>query len=69
MTNGRPRLIRINEVCEITSFSERTVWRYVADGRFPAPIRPTCRSSLWLEHEVVGWINDQAEARPQSRAA
>lgn len=59
---ARPSWVRISEVSEMTAVSVRTLKRYVAAGSFPPPIKLTSRTSVWFEHEVVDWMNDQAQA-------
>lgn len=57
----RPAWVRIADVSEMTAVSVRTLKRYVAAGHFPPPIKLTSRTSVWFEHEVIDWMNRQAE--------
>lgn len=59
---GRPAWVRIADVAEMTAVSVRTLKRYVAAGSFPPPIKLTSRTSVWFEHEVIDWMNQQAQA-------
>src|SRR5262245_47291176 len=49
-------VIPLREVLRRTSLSERTLWRYVACGLFPRPIRLGPGRVGWLEAEVDAWI-------------
>lgn len=61
-TQRRKVWIRVDQVCEMICVSPRTLKRYVTAGVFPNPIKLTSRTSVWFEHEVVDWMNTQAEA-------
>jgi predicted DNA-binding transcriptional regulator AlpA len=50
-----PRLIGRAELLEMTSLSYAYIWRMMVEGRFPRP-REAGGRSLWLESEVIGWI-------------
>lgn len=39
--------------------SMATLWRYVADGRFPQPARLSAGMTVWHVGEVRQWIKDR----------
>jgi prophage regulatory protein len=68
-------LHRLREVSRRTGLSRSEIYRRIAAGTFPAPIKLGERASAWPEHEVTAWIDariaareagrrDQAEAQP-----
>ena len=52
----RTRLIKIGQVVNQTGMSKATVYRRVADGTFPPPVKLGVRASAWVEAEVCEWI-------------
>jgi predicted DNA-binding transcriptional regulator AlpA len=40
-------------------FSKSTLWRMVAQGKFPKPIKLGPRLTAWRSEEVHEWINSQ----------
>lgn len=55
------KLLRINQVLEITGLGRSTVYNYVAKKTFPEPIKLGQRSSAWIESEVNAWIESRIE--------
>lgn len=56
------RLIRISEVQHRTGFSRSQIYRLIASGQFPRPIRPTEATSAWVESEIQSWIENRIAA-------
>jgi prophage regulatory protein len=56
------RLIALPDVLKRMNISERTLYRYVADGTFPKPVKigPLSR---WVESEVDQWLEERLAAR------
>lgn len=52
----RERLVTSLEVAARLSCSVRTVWRLVAAGRFPAPVRYNRKLVRWKEGEVDAYL-------------
>ena len=50
------RIIRKPELLEITGVSIASIYRWVGEGRFPAPVRLGPNSSGWRESEVEAWL-------------
>lgn len=50
------RVIKIKEVCELTSLSKTTIYRRINDGSFPKPISLGPQRIAFIEHEVAEWI-------------
>lgn len=47
-------------------FSSATLWRKVAAGEFPAPVKLSARVTAWRVGEVRAWL--EAHARAEVRA-
>ena len=54
-----PRLIRLDQVLEITTLSVSTIYRQIAKGQFPKQRKISERSTRWVESEVIEYINDK----------
>lgn len=50
------RLLRRQEVEEITQMSRSTIYRLVRAGLFPAPRRVGPRAVRWSASEITEWI-------------
>lgn len=50
------RLLRLAEVLARTGFRRATLYREIARGKFPKPVRLTERTSAWNEALVAEWI-------------
>lgn len=49
-------LIRITEARRIAGgVSPATIYRWIAEGHFPAPYKPTSRTSFWKRGEIQEW--------------
>ena len=57
------RLLKIAEVQRMTGLSRAGVYKMVADGRLPPPVRFSSRCVRWHEAEVLAKI----ESLPRSR--
>jgi len=55
-------LIKLNEVKTLTTLSRSTIYKKVAEGTFPAPIKLGDRAVAWLETEIVNWIEHRIES-------
>jgi len=55
-------LIKLNEVKTLTTLSRSTIYKKVAEGTFPAPIKLGDRAVAWLETEIVNWIDQRIES-------
>ena len=53
------RVLRIDEVKERTGQSKSSIYRGVAEGTFPRPIRLGQNMSGWLESEITAWIAER----------
>lgn len=56
------QLLRLCEVLQRTGVSRSWVYRQVADGSFPKPVKLN-RTSAWLESEIEDWIDARIAQR------
>ena len=56
------RLLRKPEVLDLAQFSLSTLYRKMATGDFPRPIKIGERAVAWWEDELLEWMQD----RPRS---
>ena len=57
------KILKLNDVKKLTTFSVSTIYRLASEGRFPKPIKLAERSSGWLEKEVLDYINNRINCR------
>ena len=53
------KLLRLRDVIKITSLSKKTIYDYMAEGKFPKNILLGPKISVWIEREIQEWINSQ----------
>jgi len=52
------QLICIGEVKRLTSLSRATIYRFMAAGRFPKPVRLSSGRVAWRASHIQVWTND-----------
>lgn len=57
------RIIRLKEVIDSTGLARSTIYKYIGEGSFPAPVSLGGRSIGFVESEVCGWILARIEER------
>lgn len=62
------KIIRLKDVIDTTGLSRSTIYKYIAEGRFPAPINLGDRCSGWVESEVFDFILARIEERDEGRS-
>jgi prophage regulatory protein len=55
--------LNLKQVKEITQLSTATIYRLIAQGKFPKQFKLTERTSLWMGSEIEGFINQKIEER------
>lgn len=61
---------RIGTVSSMTGLPKSSIYRKVADGEFPKPIKLGERSSGWVTQEVQDWLDDRIkQSRSEKTAA
>lgn len=64
------RILRIRQVCERTGLARSTLYKAIAEGKFPKPVAILSggRASGWLEAEVDAFLGGRFAARDQVAA-
>ena len=57
------QLITCKAVQDRVSLGRSTIYRLVAAGQFPQPVRIGGKAVRWLVREVDGWVTEQAASR------
>lgn len=64
---GQPRsprrMLRLPTVEDRTGLARSSIYRSMAQGDFPRPVRVGRRAVAWVESEVEGWIERKLVAR------
>lgn len=59
----RPLLLRLAEVRRLVGLSKPTIYRLIAAGRFPKPVKLSKSAVAWKFDEVVAWTESLVRAR------
>lgn len=62
------KLMKLKAVMECTGLARSTVYKFIAEGRFPKPVKLGVRMVAWVESEIQQWIQDKIEHREQVAA-
>jgi prophage regulatory protein len=57
LSKAPPAYYRLRDVVRITALSRATIYRRIAEGRFPAPVHLGGRASGWACEELQSWID------------
>jgi prophage regulatory protein len=59
------RLLRKRDVCSLTGLAGSTIYRLMAQGRFPKQIHPLGnKMAAWRASDVRAWVADRAAGNP-----
>lgn len=61
-------LMTSGQVAECLAVSVRTLWRWVADGTFPPPVRYNRKLVRWRRSDLGRWIDSQTPGRSGGKA-
>lgn len=59
----RGQFIRLPRVSELTCLEKSSIYARMAEGQFPQRVKLGARCSVWLESEVLAWIEARAAER------
>jgi prophage regulatory protein len=51
------KLLRIREVCDLTSLAKSTIWLWVSQDRFPKPISLSPSIKVWRQSDIDSWVD------------
>ena len=57
------KLIKLKTVMECTGLARSTVYKFIAEGRFPKPVKLGPRMVAWVEGEIQQWILERIGER------
>ena len=60
--------MRMPQVLALVPVSKSTLWRHVAAGTFPAPVKLFFGVTAWRVDDVRHWIQAQGRANPTSHS-
>ncbi|EAS8983578.1 TPA_asm: AlpA family phage regulatory protein [Salmonella enterica] len=64
MSAESKKLIKMSEAAHRAGFGKAWIYKLIAQGRFPKPIKTGTRSIAFVESEIEEWINQRiAESR------
>lgn len=52
--------LRINDVVKKTAIAKSTIWLWVKEKRFPAPLKISERITVWEEHKIELWMKERS---------
>ncbi len=61
------KFVRIKEILEITGLSKATIYRYIAEDKFPKPVSLGGRAVAWIDNEIDDWISSKIESRDETQ--
>ena len=61
--DSKTSFLRLDQVKQRTGLSRSTVYAYIRDGRFPAPVSISARCVAWVESEIDDWISQKIASR------
>ena len=62
------RLLRIKQVMVILGISRATIYRYVANGKLPSPVKLSVRCVAWKASVIAEWIEALSAERKPTRS-
>ena len=61
-TDMQNKILKLPTVIERTGLSRSSIYSFIHDNRFPAPIKLGERSVGWIEENINSWISERAKA-------
>ena len=58
VSKAAPAFYRLRDVTRITALSRTTIYRRIAERRFPPPVHLRGRASAWPSEKLQEWIDD-----------
>ena len=59
------RLIKLNDVIDKTSLRRSTIYKYMAENKFPQSVSLGGRSVAWIESEITDWLLERIGERDE----
>lgn len=55
--------IRLEDVITMTKLSKQSIYRLMREKQFPANVKITRRTVVWIKEEIEEWLVNKEEAR------
>ena len=59
----KSKILKINEVIELTSLPRSTIYFLIKRKKFPKPIRLSDRRVGWFYRDIVEWLNKKKSGK------
>jgi prophage regulatory protein len=69
ISKAAPAFYRLRDVMRISALSRSTIYRRIAEGRFPAPVNLGGRASGWPTASLQEWVDDPEGYRTATSAS
>ncbi|MCR0981827.1 helix-turn-helix transcriptional regulator [Roseomonas populi] len=53
------RLLKLEQVIEMTGLSCSTIYKWQSEGRFPRAVLLGSRAARWVQSEISAWVHEQ----------
>ena len=63
--NARREMIDVNDAVRIMNVTMPTIWKSVASGKFPKPVKIVGQTTRCFSDEVAGFLADLSESREE----
>lgn len=60
------RLLKLKDVMLQTGLARSTVYKYIAENRFPKPVSLGERNVAWVQSEIDDWITSKISERDEA---
>jgi predicted DNA-binding transcriptional regulator AlpA len=61
MNTNQLTLIRINELCELTTLKRSTIFKAIKQNTLPKPIKLLGKINAWDKQEIINWLESQRQ--------
>jgi prophage regulatory protein len=61
------KLIKLKQVMECTGLARSTVYKFMAEGQFPKPVKLGVRMVAWVETEIQEWVREKITTRDSAK--
>ncbi|TDQ38098.1 helix-turn-helix transcriptional regulator [Thiopseudomonas denitrificans] len=61
------KFIKLRDVMELTSLARSTIYKFVAEGRFPKQVPLGGNCVAWVESEIHEWLEGRIAERDSTR--
>lgn len=55
------QLIRLEEVCRLSTLKKSTIFKCIKQGTIPKPMKLLGKINCWNKNEILAWLNSQRQ--------